>query len=384
MLLSIAMMVKNEEALLKGSLDSVRGLGEIIIVDTGSTDRTVEIARKAGARVFHHPWQDDFSLHRNQSLSYCRGEWVLILDADERLEGDTKQLVAFLKSVPKEYNAAMILLEDMDGDNVAMKFNTARLFRRGKVHYDGIVHNKPVIVGGSKAVECPFLRVRHLGYSLDAEKMAAKTARTLGLLTKRIDADPNDFDAYFYRAQIRGKQGDFAGMLADAVTYLEHYPDVDPHESAFFMAANVATALGRYDVADEWLAKGLMRFPDDLDLNYAALELGEKTLHSALTQKGAVKYLAAYQARCQSPGAFAGRFCHTHNAACLARALFHVTIGQIHSGLENLRALVDVLPKTPLDFQDAVITSLLREAEKIGFSSPLLPAPTVPGVEGHA
>ena len=84
--LSLCMIAKNEEKYLGRCLASVRGVvDEIILVDTGSTDRTAEIAQSFGARVGHHAWQDDFSEARNASLELATGDWILALDADEEL-----------------------------------------------------------------------------------------------------------------------------------------------------------------------------------------------------------------------------------------------------------------------------------------------------------
>lgn len=81
------MIVRNEEQTLGPCLASVRDLAdEIVIVDTGSTDRTRELARAAGARVFDFPWVDDFAAARNESLRHATGSWILWLDADDRLD----------------------------------------------------------------------------------------------------------------------------------------------------------------------------------------------------------------------------------------------------------------------------------------------------------
>ncbi|MCL1908648.1 MAG: glycosyltransferase [Holophagaceae bacterium] len=86
-LISLAMIVKNEGATLGHCLESVRPIvDEMVIVDTGSTDKTIEIARSFGARVYHFDWCDDFAAARNESLKYCTGEWILILDADEAID----------------------------------------------------------------------------------------------------------------------------------------------------------------------------------------------------------------------------------------------------------------------------------------------------------
>jgi glycosyltransferase involved in cell wall biosynthesis len=82
--ISLCMIVKNEQAFLGPCLNSIKRLAdEIIVVDTGSSDRSADIARVYGAQVFHVQWQDDFSLARNVSLEKAHGDWILILDADE-------------------------------------------------------------------------------------------------------------------------------------------------------------------------------------------------------------------------------------------------------------------------------------------------------------
>ena len=79
--LSVCMMVKNEEHNLKRCLSSLNGIAdELIVVDTGSNDSSVPIAKSFGAKVYHHQWEDDFSKHRNQSIGYASGDWLLIFD----------------------------------------------------------------------------------------------------------------------------------------------------------------------------------------------------------------------------------------------------------------------------------------------------------------
>jgi len=81
------MIVKDEAATLAHSLESVKSLvDEMVIVDTGSTDNTVDIARSFGARIYHYEWRDDFAAARNESLKRCKGDWALILDADEAID----------------------------------------------------------------------------------------------------------------------------------------------------------------------------------------------------------------------------------------------------------------------------------------------------------
>src|SRR4051794_30917732 len=88
-LLSACLIVKDEEDLLPECLASLAGaVDEIVVYDTGSADRTIEIAEAAGAVVLRGYWDDDFSRARNAALDACTGRWILHVDADERLVGD--------------------------------------------------------------------------------------------------------------------------------------------------------------------------------------------------------------------------------------------------------------------------------------------------------
>jgi len=83
--LSAAMIVRDEEHHLEACLRSIQDLvDEIVLVDTGSEDQSVAIARRFGARVFEFAWCDDFAAARNHGLERCRGDWILYIDADER------------------------------------------------------------------------------------------------------------------------------------------------------------------------------------------------------------------------------------------------------------------------------------------------------------
>src|ERR1035437_8094177 len=100
--LSLAMIVKNEARCLARCLRSVQAIvDEIVIVDTGSTDDTLQIARDFHARIFHFSWVDDFSAARNQALAKATGDWVLVFDADEHAsEALAGEILEFIRSQP--------------------------------------------------------------------------------------------------------------------------------------------------------------------------------------------------------------------------------------------------------------------------------------------
>lgn len=191
-MISLCMIVKDEEKFLENCLRSVENcVNEVIIVDTGSKDRTVDIAKSFGAKVYHHPWENDFSKHRNQSLSYARGDWIFWMDADEVLETGAEKIIK--KNVKTE---------DIDSLSVTMICyfenrtreswnNSVKLFRNhAGIHFEGSVHNQ--VVGCRKTRFCP-VKIYHYGYDLDPLNIRRKFERTSTLLKRAIEKEPDNF-----------------------------------------------------------------------------------------------------------------------------------------------------------------------------------------------
>ncbi len=197
-LISLCMIVKNEESMLARCLDSVRGwVDEIIMVDTGSTDQTVALAQQYGAKVFHHPWENDFSKHRNQSLDYATGDWILILDADEQIEaGHGDRIRQIISESPEDVTKIYCTVRDVKKNRIDMVSRSIRLFRnRMGIHYEGIVHNKIVAPSG-KSLQGDIV-LYHYGYDLSQKEMEIKFHRTLDLLEKQLAENPNDLFALY-------------------------------------------------------------------------------------------------------------------------------------------------------------------------------------------
>jgi glycosyltransferase involved in cell wall biosynthesis len=128
MKLSFCMIVKNEEASLPQCLNSVKDVvDEMVVLDTGSTDKTVEIAREFGAKVYHFEWCNDFSAARNESLKYVQGDWVLVLDADEVL---TPEIVPQMKqAMESDRHLVVNLIRQEVGASQSPYSLVSRLFR---------------------------------------------------------------------------------------------------------------------------------------------------------------------------------------------------------------------------------------------------------------
>src|SRR5262245_60079470 len=107
---SLCVIAKNEENNLSTCLKCAGDLvGEIVVVDTGSTDRTREVAAAQGARVFDFPWVDDFAAARNETLRHASGEWIFWLDADDRLDETNHQCLQVLLAGLTDENAAYLM-----------------------------------------------------------------------------------------------------------------------------------------------------------------------------------------------------------------------------------------------------------------------------------
>lgn len=203
--LSICMIVKDEERNLPRCLDSLSPVlneieGELIIVDTGSTDETISIAKKYTSKVFIHKWNNNFSDMRNISISYARGQWIFIIDADEELD-NPEEIIALLKSKQiNRYNTVRFkeknftsLKHDRHVLNV-----TERLFiNDGSFKYTGSVHNQPDY---KQPVLDSNILLNHYGYdNEDLALIETKFKRTSAILKKELINNP---DHIYYRYQL--------------------------------------------------------------------------------------------------------------------------------------------------------------------------------------
>lgn len=146
--LSVCMIVRNEEALLGRALESVREIAdELIVVDTGSTDSTVEIARSFGAEVFSHPWEDDFAAARNESLRHATKDWILVVDGDQELDPSSHaELRRLTRScAPRGYLVRQLNHLERETGLDVYEHLTLRLFRNHPgVRFAGRVHEQLV------------------------------------------------------------------------------------------------------------------------------------------------------------------------------------------------------------------------------------------------
>ena len=193
-ILSIGMIVKNEEKDLEACLESLRPLmdeveSELIIVDTGSTDRTVEIAQKYTDQIYDFEWINDFAAARNFGVDKAKGKWFFQVDADDRLQ-DPAELIEFLNDEKelKKYYTANIVYHSYTNKEYTM-FSDARivrLFRLGVGNrFRGSIHEVPARIIPTKELQTV---IDHYGYVYETPEDAQRKAKRNNiLLEKELD-----------------------------------------------------------------------------------------------------------------------------------------------------------------------------------------------------
>lgn len=195
------MIVKNEEKNIKRCLDSIESIAdEIIIVDTGSNDETLNICSNYNAKVINHKWNNDFSEARNVSLEYATKDYILFLDADEEIsKEDLEKLKALLSSKKLSEGYFFRLTNIINGTEVGEYavfrfFKNKRKYRfRGKVH-EQIAnciqkHNK------DKCIENIDIKIYHYGYDQNKVNIESKYKRNMGILNTYTEEEK---DAYYF------------------------------------------------------------------------------------------------------------------------------------------------------------------------------------------
>jgi tetratricopeptide (TPR) repeat protein len=216
--ISLTMIVKNEERALPACLAAAAPwVDEIVVVDTGSTDRTREIARAHKARVFEWAWRDDFAAARNESLRHATGDWVLALDADETLTPESGPALRRACEAGSEIVAYEIkIVCPREGDGGLVRLNWfPRLFRRlPGVQWEGVIHEQVVAsLAGCGRIDRAPIEVRHAGYTLTPEQMAGKARRNITLLERQLRAEPDYAPGWFQLAETYM----LAGRVEDAI-----------------------------------------------------------------------------------------------------------------------------------------------------------------------
>ena len=292
--LSLCLIVRNERANLGTCLSSVRQLvGEIVVVDTGSTDGTQQLATDFGARVIEIPWPGDFSAARNVGLDSARGAWILVLDADESIAPAYADALRRLSSSPPAA-AYRFTQVGVDSNGREIQMDIVRLFpNRPDVRFQFPIHEQvdPSLARAGIPIRASGIEITHTGYD-SPEKAALKRAHYRTIIEESLGKNPEPAMELHLRYlsavnYLEDKSWERAGlefercMLASPskTVNLYHFaklraaecfmlardyerslkllpvqPALDAHPAARYVRAQIDLVYGHTDAAREWFS----------------------------------------------------------------------------------------------------------------------------------
>ncbi|GAC1313692.1 MAG: hypothetical protein NVSMB2_02030 [Chloroflexota bacterium] len=255
------MIARDEEENIAACLDSARTfVDEVVVVDTGSTDRTRQIAREHGARVTEFRWCDDFAAARNAAIEAATTDWVLMLDADERLQPDSgPRLRPLIARAPKTLHCYLPVIDSIIMPNVPdgyVSSRHSRLFRRSEdLRFAGTIHEAlrylPDPLATSRQ-DAPEIKIQHTGYIPEHYNARGKDQRNMYLLTNWHAADPNDALVHFHTGVQHSAMNRYPETAAAMQRCIELCDQKRPWflVDAYLRLVNALVAMNDFDAID--------------------------------------------------------------------------------------------------------------------------------------
>lgn len=277
MRISQCMIVKNEENNIQRALQWGRGVvWEQIVVDTGSTDRTVQLAESMGARVFHFPWIDDFSAAKNYAIEKAQGEWIAFLDADEYLTPEGVEKVASLleQLETTETDALMMSCVNLTEDGTVGTIGSQiRVFRnKPGIRYRRRIHEQLVVKNVLDATGS--LSVLHTGYAGEAYAHKKTAGRNFQLIQKELEDHPDDYEMLGYLGDEYRSQGcteDAVRSYRQAIRQMPHVLDGQDGRSAATFSGLLQLMIETEEPEEEiWqiYQKAAVLLPENADFDF--------------------------------------------------------------------------------------------------------------------
>lgn len=239
---SLNMIVRDEAAMIEGALDSVDTLvDEIIIVDTGSVDDTVERARPYGCRIVKREWSDDFAAARNAAIEASSCRWILWIDADDRMVPGCKEELKRLWQHASPQVAAVCIDNEQKGGR-GPEFLQFRLFPRDPdIRFERRVHEQVVFSAERKVpvTSYPNIRILHIGY-MSSKQCKKKAARNLPLIRTAVQERPSDYSLLMSLGECYSQLGKNQEALA-VFTGIADDPTMWEKDRGVFVQAHFAS-----------------------------------------------------------------------------------------------------------------------------------------------
>ena len=280
--LSQCMIVRNEEKNIEKALSWAKDIAfEQIVVDTGSTDQTVEIAKQMGATVYHFKWIDDFSAAKNFAIAKCSGNWIAMLDADEYFsKEDAKKLYSHLIAIKADptlrenclvLNTALVNLDD-DGKPASV-YNQERVFRNiPSARYKGRIH-EVIDLPAENVFHINDITVFHTGYAKSVYDETGKAARNIDLLKAELKDCPDDLKLKSFLADALVVVGDEQSLIEATKLYREvitmpgayGVQRITAYKYLIEKCMNTRNGLSE---AQSLCLSAIAEFPDDIDIAF--------------------------------------------------------------------------------------------------------------------
>lgn len=307
------MIVQDEEDCLLSAIKSVHGLmDDLIVVDTGSTDRTPQMALSAGAKLFHVAWTKDFSVARNFALQQASTDWILVLDADEVLESIDPETFTALLSDDQIEGYYLRIKNILDSNRPESSDQVVRLFRNiPSYRFEGTIHEQvaPSILrinNGNGLTTAP-LTILHFGYLKSRLQAKEKYTRNSEIIKLGLTQTP-DNPFLLYCLGLEYYQQDFISEGLDQLS--KALVNMSGHEG-YFEDVLLNIALGYLRLEDithviNFLSKALIMYPDHADFLFlrgtAYFQQGNYTTATEDLERslniGTLKLATSYQVRC--------------------------------------------------------------------------------------
>lgn len=274
--IAAVIIAKDEERSIKRCIESLTAaVDEIILIDTGSTDRTIQIAKDCGADIYQYMWDDDFSKARNSALPHVHSQWVIWVDADEWLDPehqDAPRVAAGLFSTLTSPIALRIVQVNQLPDRLEANYDMSRMHPMGHgIHWRGRIHEQLDIADGSNQQPGKLprsavnIRLLHDGYNSLAIDRTAKLERNLKLLQKEVDDNPEDIASWGFL----GRELLALGRLDESIESLKRAEELAPRHTWYGRLPEVRTHLiaalqmqGNIDEAHQVAIRGTQQNPE--------------------------------------------------------------------------------------------------------------------------
>ncbi|CAI6081291.1 hypothetical protein PAECIP112173_03171 [Paenibacillus sp. JJ-100] len=269
--ISVCILSLNEEGEIGDCVSSIsRWVSEVLVLDTGSSDRTIEEATLAGADVHQIHWKDDFSYARNKLIDLASSPYILMMDADERYEGDGRDLSEYINT--SVLPGRVKIVNQLDGEEQSETYVTRIFANNGNFKYKGTVHEQ--LTDDGKAVigvdtNIPFL---HYGYLREKIESKKKMDRNLNLLLNELEQNPEDPYILYQIAKTLYVSKDYSQA---SIYYKKSLSHIDNEKFEYKYTPNLLLQYlycllyeKKWGLLQSILLRSIEKYPDFTDLYY--------------------------------------------------------------------------------------------------------------------